>query len=232
MLDVLVLRLEGVLQSWGEHSIWNWRDTSLMPSKSGIVGLLSCALGYPREDNRIIELSRNIQIAVRADRHGQILSDFHSITSDRGITTANGKKRPSDDNTLITNRQYLQDASFTVFIVAKKDLLEQIENALNNPVWPIYLGRKSCIPSCPVCEGIFSFSSIQDAIENYKFSIRDDADKLSLKNVFMVEIEDGLVNLDDNKISRSDEPIGHRQFASRYVYRKLMPRKADYYVSD
>ena len=38
---LLVLCLEGVLQSWGEDAKWDIRDSSDMPTKSGIVGLIA-----------------------------------------------------------------------------------------------------------------------------------------------------------------------------------------------
>ena len=42
---LLMLRLEGALQSWGDHSKWDIRDSGDFPSKSGVVGLLACAMG-------------------------------------------------------------------------------------------------------------------------------------------------------------------------------------------
>jgi CRISPR system Cascade subunit CasD len=33
--------------------------------------------------------------------------------------------------------------------------LAQIEKALKDPKWGIWFGRKSCIPSVPVCWGVF-----------------------------------------------------------------------------
>ena len=44
--QLLVLRLDGPLQSWGENAKWDFRDSSTMPTKSGIVGLL--AYGFHR----------------------------------------------------------------------------------------------------------------------------------------------------------------------------------------
>lgn len=38
MAKMLMLRLEGVLQSWGEHSRFDSRDSASMPTKSGVVG--------------------------------------------------------------------------------------------------------------------------------------------------------------------------------------------------
>ena len=45
MANTLFLRLEGPLQSWGERGHWAVRDTAPEPTKSGVVGLLGCALG-------------------------------------------------------------------------------------------------------------------------------------------------------------------------------------------
>lgn len=54
---LLILRLEGALQSWGDHSKWDVRDSGDFPSKSGVVGLLSCAMGLERGDPEIAALS-------------------------------------------------------------------------------------------------------------------------------------------------------------------------------
>ena len=49
MAEILLLRLEGPLQSWGGRARWDVRDTGRIPTKSGIVGLLGCALDIGRE---------------------------------------------------------------------------------------------------------------------------------------------------------------------------------------
>ena len=45
-VPILFLRLEGPLQSWGIRSRWDVRETQPEPTKSGVIGLLGCALGY------------------------------------------------------------------------------------------------------------------------------------------------------------------------------------------
>ena len=50
MAELMMLRLEGLLQSWGESSAWDNRGTASIPTKSGIVGLLACAMGLHRTD--------------------------------------------------------------------------------------------------------------------------------------------------------------------------------------
>ena len=76
---LLALRLEGVLQSWGDHAKWETRDSADFPSKSGVVGLLSCAMGLERDNPEITALSDSVQIAVRADRPGTRMLDFHTV---------------------------------------------------------------------------------------------------------------------------------------------------------
>ena len=40
----LLLRLAGPLQSWGERSHFNERDTARFPTRSGVIGMLAAAL--------------------------------------------------------------------------------------------------------------------------------------------------------------------------------------------
>ena len=78
-MKIMLLRLEGVLQSWGERSRWDHRDTSDMPTKSALIGLLGCAMGIPRGDPWLNETARLLKMAVRADRAGSIMTDFHTV---------------------------------------------------------------------------------------------------------------------------------------------------------
>ena len=77
---LLMLRLEGVLQSWGESSKWDYRDSALMPTKSGIVGLIACAMGLERGNPEIDAIFDAITLAVRADRPGVRMTDYHTAS--------------------------------------------------------------------------------------------------------------------------------------------------------
>lgn len=172
-IPILLLRLEGALQSWGERAKWNQRDSAFIPTKSGVIGLIACALGLSREDDRIISLSRNLCFAVRADRAGHILDDFHTV---RGIIgTAEGKWRglKGEETTIVTNRQYLQDASFLVALNGEQVTLEACAAALRDPHWQVFLGRKSCVPSRPIFEKLtFDYSSVEEAFARYPVAQR------------------------------------------------------------
>ena len=207
---ILILRLEGVLQSWGERARWDFRDSNTMPTKSGVVGLLACAMGLPRGSERIIELSKSLEMGVRADRNGVIFQDFHTVTGERDfLFNAEGKKRVGGA-TIITPRQYLQDAYFTVALYANEELLNACATALNNPVWSVYLGRKSCVPSRPIFDELTNeYSSILEALESHPLCMRP-----SKNQTFLCEYEDKSGN-----ILRRDEI----QFnaARNYDYRRV-----------
>lgn len=151
-MSTLLLRLAGPLQSWGYRSRFSDRDTGLEPTKSGVVGLLCCAVGRPRCESPG-DLAA-LPMHVRVDRQGTLLKDFH--TSGGGVfrgskayfaPTSSGA--PSR-NPVVTERYYLQDASFLVALEGDDRLLGELGEALVNPVWPLALGRRSCPPSMPV----------------------------------------------------------------------------------
>ena len=164
---LLLLRLEGPLQSWGERARWDLRDTAPMPTKSGLVGLLGCAMGLPRGNTGLIKMEKALTMGVRADRPGTYLEDYHTITGE--IITADGKVRgkKSDDGTIISRRQYLQDASFLVVLDGEEEILRHCAKSLKCPVWTVYLGRRNCVPTRPVLYGITDrYKSIEEALKN------------------------------------------------------------------
>src|SRR5579859_3193440 len=91
---ILLLRLEGPLQSWGSRARWDVRDTQTEPTKSGIVGLLGCALGYPMGDARLeTELDAGFRFGVRVENPGSVLEDYQTITD--FLPTADGRYKHS-----------------------------------------------------------------------------------------------------------------------------------------
>ena len=163
---LLILRLEGPLQSWGENSKWDHRDSADLPTKSGIIGLLGCALGLPRKDPALVELCSAVRLAVRADRPGIRTTDYQTVTG-TPLLNAEGKPKTTG-NTIVSPRQYLQEACFTVFLDADPGWREKIRAALLSPRWCLYLGRKSCVPSRPVlAEESDAYASLEDAANRY-----------------------------------------------------------------
>ena len=166
--NTLFLRLEGPLQSWGERARWSVRDTAPEPTKSGIVGLLGCALGL-NDDAGLRALSENLRMGVRCDQPGIHLVDYHTVGGGYGeptLLTAEAKLKFSSGgpHTEQTWRSYLCDASFLVALQGPSDLIKRLANAVQNPHWPFYLGRKSCIPTCPPFAGVGEYVDLESAL--------------------------------------------------------------------
>jgi CRISPR system Cascade subunit CasD len=146
----VLLRLEGPLQSWGTRSRFARRDTENEPSKSGVVGIIGAALGMRRDEDATLARLSTGSFAVRIDREGTLLSDYHTVGDGKfrgeGYYLHGGGK-----NAVITHRDYLQGASFLAAIsFADDSLAREVAAALEAPRWPLFLGRRSCPPSLPV----------------------------------------------------------------------------------
>ena len=149
--NTLFLRLEGPLQAWGDTSKFVIRRTMDAPTKSGVLGLVCCAMGLSRQAarERLPELN-GIALGVRIDRRGMRWWDYQTVGAGIGMTTAGGGLKTGAQGTLITRREYLADASFLVALQGETELVQEIAEALAEPKWPVFLGRKSCPPSVPV----------------------------------------------------------------------------------
>jgi CRISPR system Cascade subunit CasD len=140
-MSTLLLRLAAPLQSWGDCSKFEVRGTGREPTKSGVIGLLASALGISREDAEALKPLNTLRFGIRADREGHLLRDFHTA---RDTKTA-----------YVTYRDYLSDAVFLAGLESDDDAyLEQLMYALKHPVYPLYLGRRSCPVTLPLVIGI------------------------------------------------------------------------------
>ena len=154
MPDYLILKLQGVMQSWGGHTFEDYRPTEIFPTRSGLVGLMGACLGVRRDNKEgLRRINAALEFTVRADRlEGRPIvkiEDFHTV---EGARTVKGK--PRDDLTP-TRREYLCDACFTVAVAIRDgaDLaLGALVEAVGKPVFPPFLGRRSCPISRPLYE--------------------------------------------------------------------------------
>ena len=219
---IIVLRLEGPLQSWGENAKWDFRDSSTMPTKSGIVGLLGCAMGQERGSQVLVELAQSITVAVRADRPGAKFVDFQTVQGDP-LMAATGKPKTTG-NTILSPHAYLQDASFTVFIDTTPEWQQRIISALENPRWCMYLGRKNCVPSRPILADRMEAADLMEALKEYPA-----AERAGKTMTYECEHPDSTAA----SIQRPDDLIGtKRQFQLRRVWRGSVERKEEQDVSD
>jgi CRISPR system Cascade subunit CasD len=158
----LALWLDAPLQSWGFESRFERRHTAMFPTKSGVLGLVLAAMGVPkgstREHDTLAAFSppgegMACALVPRRNPHHKDdplplrrLTDYHTIQNYR--TADNPKPRAED--TVQSWRDYLVDARFGVLLPGKAEVVTEAARHLLDPVWGVWLGRKSCPPASPV----------------------------------------------------------------------------------
>jgi len=179
--NTLFLRLAGPMQSWGTSSRLQLRRTDAYPSKSGVLGMILCAKGVQREASPG-ELGRlePLLMGVRVDRSGTLDWDYHTAGAKIGIWQADRKKlkktaSTGEYETLLSRRQYLYDASFLVAFQGDADKINDCARALDDPGWPVFLGRKCCVPAEPVFVGTGSYDTLADALSSVPWHPRIEA---------------------------------------------------------
>jgi CRISPR system Cascade subunit CasD len=174
----LLLWLESPLQAWGHDSRFGRRDTLAFPTRSGVVGMLCCAMGAGGEQRELLSLfaplEQTVIAYVRTRTYGKgqpqkmdrepLLRDFHMVGSgydedDPWQTLLIPKKsdggKAVGGGTKMTYRYYLQDMAFAVVLETPEIMADEIADKLKNPVWDLYLGRKNCAPTDFIYRGLF-----------------------------------------------------------------------------
>lgn len=148
-MSTLLLRLAGPMQSWGTQSRFSVRDTGREPSKSGVIGLICAALGRPRAAS-LSDLVA-LRFGARVDAEGTLAVDYHTTGGSHGVGASSGQRAGGGSTpAILSRRYYLADANFLVGLEGNEGLLAEIDQALDAPVWPLFLGRKSFVPGEPV----------------------------------------------------------------------------------
>lgn len=171
----LLLWLEAPLQAWGHDSRFGRRDSLDFPTKSGVLGLLCCARGAAGAQTEWLDVwsDRDLQVIayVPGDAKGQalprlpLLRDFQMVGSGYDdqdpwssllIPKTRDGKKAVGGGTKMTYRYYLQDMAYAVALQGPENELDQLDEALRNPVWDLYLGRKCCVPTEFICQGVYA----------------------------------------------------------------------------
>lgn len=206
-MPTLLLRMSGPMQSWGDDSKFEIRQTNLYPTKSGVIGMLSAALGRTR-DADISDLA-SLKVGVRVDQPGELIKDFH---------TAHAKK-----SSYITTRYYLSDACFVVGLESDdRNKLETLASALKSPVYSLYLGRRSCPPDMPLVLGIAE-QTLEQALTSYEWQGR--TVKENQKKCRLI-LENRSESGQDVARRLHDQPVSfdirNRKYTPRIVYEKMI----------
>ncbi|EGX99509.1 CRISPR-associated Cas5e family protein [Nitrospirillum viridazoti Y2] len=161
----LVLRLEAPLIAFGGVTIDAMGVTRDFPAASMLTGLFANALGWDREQ---VDAHQSLQdrliFGARREREHPygVLTDnqnVHLSNSERGWTTWGKPEQRGGGNLGIHRRfrDYHVDASVTVVArlepADQEPTLDALAHALDQPARPLFLGRKPCLPTCPIFQG-------------------------------------------------------------------------------
>jgi CRISPR system Cascade subunit CasD len=177
----LLLWFEAPLQSWGSDSKFGRRETLNFPTKSGVLGLICSALGAGGKQAELLAEFALLHMSVisfnKSNIKGQsrvrepLMRDFHMVGSgydDKDpwqrllIPKKNDGSAAVGGGTKITYRYYLQDAVFAVLLEVPVNRADEIIHALQNPSWDMYLGRKCCVPTEIIYQGMFDSENVAD----------------------------------------------------------------------
>lgn len=244
MADYLLFRLYGPLAAWGDIAVGERRPTFTHPGKSAIIGLLAAALGIRRhETDRLAALAEGYGLGIRQDSAGEFLRDYHTsqVPPQRHAVVHRTRRDELDAeslNTILSTRDYRQDALYTIALwpwseEAPHTLLE-LQAALQQPSFTLYLGRKSCPPALQLSPRIMAAENLKVAFDQIP-ALDEFLESLKLPDTVTYYWEgldcvaagfsgEGAVMTE----IRRDQPISRTrwQFMEREEYRLVQQREA------
>jgi CRISPR system Cascade subunit CasD len=170
----LHLRLSAPLLAFGGVAIDHVGPTRDFPSASALTGLFANALGWRREERAAHQALQDRMVfgALNA-QPGRVLTDNQNAkleARDRGWTTwgrPEGRAGATYDSPHRRRRDYLADHDCRVVLrltPGEGPPVEALAEALDRPARPLFIGRKSCLPSAPLFAGWVEAASVLAAL--------------------------------------------------------------------
>jgi CRISPR system Cascade subunit CasD len=193
MIDVLILRFDAPLMSFGAPIVDQQGEINPYPALSMMTGLLGNALGFDHSEfDRLDRLQARLRYASRQDRKGRQIQDYQTVDlskpymdDDRAWTTRDELEKrkggSASSGTHIRYRDYWADAVHTVAVTLdrsdEKPTLDDLERAVKQPERPLFLGRKPCLPAGSLFAGRRRTESLPGALVRAPLADRHDDKK-------------------------------------------------------
>lgn len=174
----LLLRLQAPLIAFGGETIDNFGVIRDFPALSMVTGLLANALGWRREDCELHDrLQERLLLGARLNTPVQRLTDFQTAqlgSNDKGWTTWGvPEERRGGAGTYdaphLRYRDYHADLDVLVALRLSPPeqfpTLDDLAVALDHPARPLFIGRKSCLPSKRIFAGWIEANSVLQALQ-------------------------------------------------------------------
>ncbi|WP_231739012.1 type I-E CRISPR-associated protein Cas5/CasD [Novosphingobium sp. FSW06-99] len=160
MADYLVFTLAAMIGAMGDLAGHERRGTHVWPARSAVLGLLGAATGVRRDDSAGLARLDRLSMAVGQFAQGVAFRDFHTAQTipaafGRVDGRADGLRRAKAAgklNTVLTQRDYRAGLVHGVALWQDDsggDLLAELADALRQPVFTLYFGRKACPLAMP-----------------------------------------------------------------------------------
>ena len=173
--------------------------------------MIAAALGRSRDEP--VEDLASVRFGVRIDQQGTVMRDYH---------TAHHPEK--DKLAYITNRFYLEDAIFLVGLEGDDGLLSEIDYAVRNPYYPLFLGRRSCTVTGKVSLGIRD-KPLKDALNDEPWLASEWYEKKKGLNVQLEVIMDS--NEGEEGYLIRDRPQSFSFSRRKYGFRKVSTSVVD-----
>jgi CRISPR system Cascade subunit CasD len=173
----LVFLLHAPLAAMGGVAVGERRAGFDRPGKAAILGLVAAALGLDRSDEAAhAALAEGYGLGLGEIASGRLLFDYHTAQAppqrkNRRFATRRDELAVDDLGTILSVREYRTDPAYLVVLwprQAPRWRLDQFAEALRQPHYALYFGRKACPLSLPLDPRVVAADAPQAAIRTYR----------------------------------------------------------------
>ena len=180
MAGLFTMRLAAPIASLSGPRIDTVGDGLPVPTRSMVTGIIGAALGISYDQPQVLQkLQDTTRLAIVVHRAGTVIRDYQTVRMALPHMTGpmwwNDGKRLGvmeragldPDRTITGERPLTCDYDATVVVELLQDApfsIDQILAALRNPVFPLCIGQRSCLPSKPIAGQPLSATQLADGI--------------------------------------------------------------------
>src|ERR1700730_14559874 len=181
MPSFLTFTMAAPLASFGNIAVGERRPSLDRPSKSAVLGLVAGALGIKRDDDEAhASLAQELFYGVRTENlkvrsPRRLMTDYHTAQTPphgRHQRFATRREETADKQnlgTILSYREYRSDCSFSIALwpraIPSRFSLEKLAEALREPVFVPYAGRKACPLMLPMQPLLTEAANVREAFE-------------------------------------------------------------------
>ena len=186
-MDILLLRFDAPLMSFGGVLVDHNGPTERFPGLSLLAGLFGNALGYAHGDADALEaLQSRIEYAARWDVSPEPVLDYHTVDlgqekmrepgwTTRGLPEHREGGPDARFGTHIRYRHYWANGVMTLAVALRESgdpSVAMLAEALSQPARPLFIGRKTCLPAAPLLMERVDSEHVLDAVRRAPLATR------------------------------------------------------------